>query len=67
MVSTVLFESAGAELSLRRLAGAAGIAVDTAGGYLTACESAYLVFSVSYFAFSDRKRAARNKESRRSR
>ena len=56
------FESAGAELSLRRLAGAAGIAVDTAAGYLAACEAAYLVFSVPYFAFSDRKRAARNRK-----
>jgi predicted AAA+ superfamily ATPase len=56
------FESAGAELSLRRLAGAAGIAVDTAAGYLATCEAAYLVFSVPYFAFSDRKRSARNKK-----
>ena len=56
------FESAGAELSLRRLAGAAGVAVDTAAGYLAACEAAYLVFSVPYFAFSDRKRSARNKK-----
>ncbi len=56
------FESTGAELSLRRLAGAAGIAVETAAGYLTACEAAYLVFSVPYFAFSERKRAARNKK-----
>jgi predicted AAA+ superfamily ATPase len=56
------FEAAGAELSLRRLAGAAGVAVDTAAGYLAACEAAYLVFSVPYFAFSDRKRSARNKK-----
>ena len=41
---------------------AAGIAVDTAAGYLAACEAAYLVFSVPYFAFSDRKRSARNKK-----
>ena len=61
-VVQMAFESAGAELSLRRLAGAAGIAVDTAAGYLAACEAAYLVFSVPYFAFSDRKRAARNKK-----
>ena len=61
-VVQMAFESAGAELSLRRLAGAAGIAVDTAAGYLAACEAAYLVFSVPYFSFSDRKRAARNKK-----
>ena len=61
-VVQMAFESAGAELSLRRLAGAAGIAVDTTAGYLAACEAAYLVFSVPYFAFSDRKRSARNKK-----
>jgi len=61
-VVQMAFEAAGAELSLRRLAGAAGIAVDTAAGYLAACEAAYLVFSVPYFAFSHRKRSARNKK-----
>ena len=61
-VVQMAFESAGAELSLRRLAGAAGIAVDTVGGYLAACEAAYLLFSVPYFAFSERKRAARNRK-----
>ena len=61
-VVQMTFESAGAELSLRRVAGAAGIAVATAATYLAACEAAYLVFSVPFFAFSDRKRAARNKK-----
>ena len=61
-VLQMAFESAGAELSLRRIAGAAGIAVDTAASYLAACEAAYLLFSVPYFAFSDRKRSARNKK-----
>lgn len=61
-VVQMAFESAGAELSLRRLASAAGIAVDTVAGYLAACEAAYLLFSVPYFAFSDRKRAARNRK-----
>jgi uncharacterized protein len=61
-VVQMAFESMGAELSLRRLAGAAGIAVETAAGYLEACEAAYLLFSVPYFAFSERKRAARNKK-----
>ena len=55
-------ESAGSELSLRRLAGAAGIAVDTAAGYMAACEAAYLVFPVPYFAYSERKRSVRNKK-----
>ena len=61
-VVQMAFESAGAELSLRRLAGAAGIAVETAASYLSACEAAYLVFSVPYFAFSQRKRAGRNQK-----
>lgn len=56
------FETAGAELSLRRLAGASGIAVETAASYLDACEAAYLVFPVPYFAFSERKRAVRNQK-----
>ncbi len=56
------FESLGSELSLRRLSAAAGIAVETAANYLAASESAYLLFAVPYFAFSERKRAARNKK-----
>ena len=61
-VVQMAYESAGAELSLRRIASAAGIAVDTAAGYLDASEAAYLLFSVPFFAFSERKRAARNKK-----
>ena len=61
-VVQMAFESAGAEMSLRRIAGATGIAVDTAGSYLEACEAAYLLFSCPYFAFSERKRAARNRK-----
>jgi predicted AAA+ superfamily ATPase len=61
-VAQMAFESMGAELSLRRIAGAAGIAIETAASYLEACEAAYLLFSVPYFAFSERKRAARNKK-----
>jgi predicted AAA+ superfamily ATPase len=58
----MVFESAGSEMSLRRVAAATGIAVDTAGSYLEACEAAYLLFSCPYFAFSARKRAARNRK-----
>jgi predicted AAA+ superfamily ATPase len=47
---------------LRRIAGSAGIAVETAATYLEACESAYLLFSCPLFTFSERKRAARNKK-----
>ena len=56
------FETAGSELSLRRVAGAVGIAVDTAASYLDACEAAYLLFSCPYFAYSERKRANRNRK-----
>lgn len=59
-VVQMVFESAGSELSLRRIAGAAGIAVDTAASWLEACEAAYLLFACPYFALSARKRAARN-------
>lgn len=52
------FESAGSELSLRRLAAPIGIAVETAASYLEAAEMAYLLFSAPYFAFSERKRAS---------
>lgn len=61
-VAQMAFESMGAELSFRRIAGAAGVAIETVASYLEACEAAYLLFSVPYFAFSERKRAARNKK-----
>lgn len=56
------YETAGAEMSLRRVAGALGIAVETAGSYLEAAEAAYMLFSVPYFAYSERKRANRNRK-----
>ncbi len=56
------YESAGAELSLRRIAAATGMAVDTAARYLEACEDAQLLLSCPYFAFSARKRASRNRK-----
>lgn len=61
-VAQMVFESTGSELSLRRVAAATGVAVDTAGAYVDACEAAYLLFPVPWFAFSERKRAARNKK-----
>jgi predicted AAA+ superfamily ATPase len=61
-VAQMVFESTGSELSLRRVAAATGIAVDTAGAYVEACEAAYLLFGCPFFAFSERKRAARNKK-----
>lgn len=61
-VAQMVYETAGSELSVRRVAAATGLAVDTAGAYIGACEDAYLLFGVSWFAFSERKRAARNKK-----
>ncbi len=58
----MVFESAGSELSLRRIAAASGVAVETASAYLEACENAYLLFSCPYFAFSQRKRSQRNRK-----
>lgn len=61
-VAQMVLESMGSELSLRRVAAATGVAVDTAGAYVDACEAAYLLFPVPWFAFSERKRAARNRK-----
>lgn len=61
-VAQMAYEAAGSELSLRRVAAATELAIDTARIYLEACESAYLLFSVPYFAFSARQRASRNKK-----
>jgi len=61
-VVQMVYEAAGSETSLRRVAGATGIAVDTAGSYLEACEAAYLLFACPYFTFSERKRASRNRK-----
>lgn len=61
-VVQLAYEAAGSELSLRRVAAAIGLATDTAGAYLDACEAAYLLFQVPYFAASERKRAGRNRK-----
>ncbi len=59
-VVQMIFEASGSELSMRRVAGAAGIAVETAQRYVEGCINAYLLFECPYFAFSARKRANRN-------
>ncbi len=58
----MVFESAGSEMSVRRVAAAIGVAADTAALYLEATESAYLAFSCPYFAWSERQRGARNRK-----
>ncbi len=61
-VVQMVFESAGSEMSLRRIAAATGIAVDTASSYVEACEAAYLLSSCPFFAYSERQRASRNRK-----
>ena len=61
-VVQMVFESAGSELSLRRIAAAAGIAVETVSAYLEACEQAYLLFACPWFSYSERKRSQRNRK-----
>jgi predicted AAA+ superfamily ATPase len=61
-VAQMAYESAGSELSARRIAAATGLAVDTVTSYLEACEAAYLLFGVPFFAHSERKRAAYNRK-----
>jgi len=58
----MVFESAGSELSLRRIAAAAGVAVETVAACLDACEQAYLLFPCPRFAYSERKRSHRNRK-----
>lgn len=56
----MLYESAGSEMSIRRAAGATGIAVETARLYIEAACNAYLVLSCPFFTWSARQRAVRN-------
>ncbi|MEO6597819.1 MAG: ATP-binding protein, partial [Planctomycetota bacterium] len=58
----MLYESAGSELSARRVATAIGITDDTTSLYLQAAEAAYLAFACPFFAWSERKRATRPKK-----
>ena len=58
----MLYESAGAEMSVRRAAASLGISIDTTSLYVEAAETAYLAFGCPFFAWSARKRAARNRK-----
>ncbi len=58
----IVYESLGSEFSQRSIAKLLGISVDTAGDYLDACESAYLIMKCPYFSFSERQRNARNRK-----
>jgi len=61
-LAQMIFESAGSEMSSRRVASALGLAVDTAGGYIDAIENAYLALSCSFFAWSMRRRLVRHRK-----
>ena len=61
-VVQMVFESAGSELSLRRIAAATGLSVETVSAYLSACQQAYLLFSCPYFSYSARKQSHRNRK-----
>jgi predicted AAA+ superfamily ATPase len=59
-VLQMAYESAGSEISLRRIAGAAGVSVDSVASYLEAAQAAYLLFPCQFFAYSERKRSNMN-------
>ena len=61
-LAKAVFEATGSELSQRKLSTALGISVDTAGDYLAACESAYVILPCPYFSYSERKRLVRNQK-----
>jgi uncharacterized protein len=61
-LAQMLFESAGSELSLRRVATALAMATDTTAAYLDAIENAYLAFACPFFAWSARKQSRRNRK-----
>jgi uncharacterized protein len=61
-VVQMTFESCGSALSYRKIAAVTGLTVDTVQTYLSACERAYLLFACPYFAFSEKKRAQKQKK-----
>ncbi|MBI4356803.1 MAG: ATP-binding protein [Gammaproteobacteria bacterium] len=58
----MVFEACGSEVSLRKLAGACGLTADTVSIYLNVSESAYLIGSCPFFAYSERQQLVRNKK-----
>jgi predicted AAA+ superfamily ATPase len=61
-VARMAFDSCGSDLSYRKIAAITGLTVDTVQTYLEACENAYLLFACQFFAFSEKKRHARQKK-----
>jgi hypothetical protein len=58
-LARAIFESAGSETSLRKLAALIDSTADTVRTYVDAFRSAYLVLPCPFFTFSERKRAVR--------
>ncbi len=61
-VISAVYQSVGAELSLRRIANSAGVSTDTVSQYLEACEQAYLIFSCPFFSYSQRQSSHRQQK-----
>jgi predicted AAA+ superfamily ATPase len=59
-VAKAVFETAGSELSARKLARTVETTADTIMTYLDALTQAYLILPCPYFTFSERKRLVRN-------
>ena len=59
-VAKAVFESAGSELSARKLTQKVDTTIDTMLSYLDALTKAYLILPCPYFTFSERKRMVRN-------
>lgn len=61
-LAKAIFESAGSELSLRKLANTFETTADTVKIYIEAFEACYLILSCSYFTYSERKSLVRAKK-----
>jgi len=61
-VAKMIFDTCGSELSLRRIAQATALSVDTVKSYLELFEQAYLILPCPFFSFSEKKQMARNKK-----
>jgi predicted AAA+ superfamily ATPase len=61
-LAQMLFEGAGSETSMRRIAAALDVSIDTAGLYTQAISDAYMCFPCEFHAWSERKRLVRNRK-----
>lgn len=59
-VIQMIFESGGSEISQRKIGGTLGLSADTVGNYISAAESAYIIGSCPFFAYSTKKQRVRN-------